>query len=189
YIYVVLTKMERSGLLRGKWRIEKGRRKHIYTITEFGITEFKRQQKASLDYLIASYIHMNFAELNLRNIIQIYSKYYNWLFKRLGVNIESSREANFILSIPYQDSPLCNAITVLAISEAFPYFWIYLVNPPEIKFHEEKNNLVIVKGWRDNIPLKDCFADYLHLIGSPKTPQKKRPYKNQLEFPRRVASF
>jgi ubiquinone/menaquinone biosynthesis C-methylase UbiE len=54
------------------------------------------------------------------------------------------------------------------MSEMFPKSSIVVVNPPGLRFYDDRPNVTFVDGRRHDMPLKDGFADYLMLEGFPR---------------------
>ena len=169
YVYMILTEMADRGILKGRWEgNEEGLRKHFYTRGENGEQEFRGMQRGSLDFLMGAYVQTNFSRPDLPNLIQTYSQFLIQLYKALGVPIPNAQGTKLILAVPYCDPLTYHPMEYYALSEAFPNASINLVKPPEMRLYNERSNLVLLDGWRHDMPLKDNYADYLYLRGFPK---------------------
>lgn len=169
YIYMVLTEMEEKGMLKGRWNENaEGPRKHFHSLSEDGVTEYRRRQRGSLDFLMGTYIRTNFSRTDLPGLIQTYGRFVAQVLDTLDVPSPNMQGVRFVVTVPYCDPLTYHPIEYYAMSESFPKASVYLVKPKEMKLYEERPNLFLVDGFRHDIPLKDVFADFLYLRGFPK---------------------
>ena len=165
YVYKVLLEMERDGLIKGRWVLNKnGPKKHLYSLTDGGLKEFRLLIKDSLDLLMRAFNHVNVGfgdPMSLAGNIKA-------VLKSLGVPIRSSKDLKVVFAIAGYDPLICYPSDFYAASEIFPGAAIHIVKPPEVVMGEAKRNLTLLDGFRHDMPFKDDFSDYLILEGFPK---------------------
>jgi DNA-binding PadR family transcriptional regulator len=163
YIYTILAEMQESGLLKGRWvQGAHGPRKHLYSLSKKGEDEFAEMVHESMDLLMGAYIKLNLTTQKISDHARILLH----MHSSMGIPAPT-RESRLVLAEPYFNPLSCYPIMYYATSQAFPEASIYVVKPPEIKLHEVNPNLTFLDGWRNDLPLKDEFADYLFLTGFP----------------------
>ena len=137
-------------------------------------------QRESLDFLMGTYIQTNFARQDLPSLIQTYSRFLRQLHEALGVPIPNGGGTKIVLAVPYCDPLTYHPMEYYAMSEAFPNASVSLVKPPEMRLYNERPNLVLLDGWRHDIPLKDDYADYLYLRGFPECVSEEEAIRESL---------
>jgi len=168
HVYTLLTKMEENGVLKSRW-VEnpngRGPRKHLYRLGKMGEERRALMVKDSIELLMSEFIRTNFKVRDLRDHIEGFREN----FAQTGrTQIGRTGSEVIVMTIPYYDPLICHPVSINALAEAFPKSLVYVVKPKEMKFAAERGNLKLLDGSRNDIPLKDEFADYLLLEGFPK---------------------
>jgi DNA-binding PadR family transcriptional regulator len=164
YLYMILTEMRDEGLLKARWvNDQKGRRKHLYSLSERGQEEFRQQVRDSLDVMMDGFVHAN---LNTRDLS-------DHLFALKGAFAWSGMPppgegSKFVFTIPSFDPLSCYPLQLRVASEMYPTVSVFVVKPSGVKYYDDRPNVTFVDGQRHDMPLKDGFADYLMLEGFPK---------------------
>ena len=171
YVYKVLLEMERDGQIKGRWLANRnGPRKHVYSLTDHGLKEFRLLIKDSLDLLMRAFNHVNVGFGDRLSVAGNTKA----VLKSLGVPIRSSKDLKVVFAIAGYDPLICYPSDFYAASEIFPDAAIHIVKPPEVILGESKRNLTLLDGFRHDMPFKDDFADYLILEGFPKYVSEER---------------
>jgi DNA-binding PadR family transcriptional regulator len=175
YVYTVLSEMEDEKLLAGRWQdSEKGPRKHFFTLSEAGQTEYRKRQKDSLDFLMGTYVKTNFSRADLPSLIKTYAKFLKQVYYALGARFPEAVGTKLVMAVPYFDPLTYHPIEYYSMSEAFPNASLYLIKPTEMKVYESRTNFQVADGFRHDMPLRDGFADHLYLRGFPKSVDEKK---------------
>src|SRR5579875_2105687 len=170
HVYTLLTKMEENGVLKSRW-VEnpngRGPRKHLYRLGKMGEERRALMVKDSIELLMSEFIRTNSKVRDLKDHIEGFRE--NFAFAQTGrTNIGQTGSEVIVMTIPYYDPLICHPVSINALAEAFPKSLVYVVKPKEMKFSSQKENLKLLDGSRNDLPLKDEFADYLLLEGFPK---------------------
>ncbi len=164
YLYMILCEMRNKGLLKARWvDDQKGRRKHLYSLSENGQEEFRQQVRDSLNVMMDAFVHAN---LNTRDLS-------DHLFALKGAFAWSGipppgEGSKFVFTIPSFDPLSCYPLQLRVASEMYPTVSLFVVKPSGVKYYDDRPNVTFVDGQRHDMPLKDGFADYLMLEGFPK---------------------
>ena len=171
YVYRVLAKMERDGSIGGRWASsESGPRKHIYALTQQGEKEFQVSLRDSLDFLMGSFNHFNRRIRDISPVIEGSKA----LLGSMRVPIRNSNKTRMIIATGGYDPMICYPYEFFAIAEILTESTIYVVRPPGSPMGESRKNLLIMDGFRHDLPFKEGFADYLFLEGFPKYVPEER---------------
>ncbi len=157
YVYTILANMERRGSLTGRWEGNRTRRpsRHFYRLSEQGRQELDTKVRDAVDLIMALFLSR--APMGSpRTFERICSK--------LGAPLPKGR-----LVIAASD---CNPAVSLQLYAHrligdLPGANVYLVKPPDLRFHLQPTGATVLDGRRDNLPFKDEFADSLFLLGIP----------------------
>lgn len=167
HVYTTLVEMEKeNGWLTSRWVGEGkgGNRKHLYSLTPSGRGEYDDIVKDSLGILIERFFKENLSFEDL-------SFHMGLVRETFGVPAGWSNEDTFrlVIASPAYHPLVCFPKFYYAVSEAYPNSSIYVVKRPweEAKPLEGRKNLTFVDGSRDDIPLRDGFADFILLQGFP----------------------
>lgn len=184
YVYAILTEMERGGLLRGRWiKSPKGPEKHLYSLGKRGEEEYQRMVGEAKDMLVGAFIRFNLTTQDV-------AKHANFLTGALGsIGIRPARGTRLVMVEPDFNPLTCYPLEFYSMSEAYPEASVYVVKPPGLKLDEGKSNLTFLDGSRDDIPLKDNFADYLLLSGFPAGPSLEDTVRECSRVLREEGSF
>lgn len=157
YVYTVLSEMERRGALSGRWEGNRTRRpsRHFYRLSEQGKQELQMKVRDAVDLIMA---------LFLSSAPMGSPKTFERICSKLGAPLPKGR-----LVIAASD---CNPAVSLQLYAHrlignLPDAAVYLVKPPELRFHEQPTGATVLDGRRNNLPFKDEFADSLFLLGIP----------------------
>lgn len=148
-LYRVLTEMSRERLLQGRWKKGKlGPRKRVYRIGEKGK---KEREKILLDAIET--VHGFYSEylLNLPGKTNVLSS----ICKLLSSDVDRKGEIAYI-SPKY--SVMLERI-LHELHEEMPEAKIYFVKPASLAVNLNVDNVWLLNGTYDNIPLKDGYVD------------------------------
>ncbi|MDG6933482.1 MAG: helix-turn-helix transcriptional regulator [Nitrososphaerota archaeon] len=167
YLYMILTDMRRKGLLSARWlENSKGPRKRLYSLSDAGREEFERILRESVEFVVDAFVQSNAA---VRNNMTDHVRSVRNTFRLLGIPTPQGG-SNLVITAPSFDPLLCHPISYYVISQAFPEASVSVVRPPEhASYFEGRPNLTFLDGRRQDIPLKNNFADYLMLEGFPRS--------------------
>lgn len=174
HIYTLLVEMENENhLLKSRWVEEKKRRKnnrngaprkHLYSLSESGRDEYENIVRDSLGVLMERFYKENLSFEDINFHIELVNE-------TLGETARWSRKDKFklVISSPSYHPLVCFPKFYYAVSEAYPNSSIYVVKSPwnSVRPLEGAANLTFLDGSRNEIPLKDDFADYVLLQGFP----------------------
>lgn len=164
YLYMILTALHERGMLRDRWvESSNGPRRHLYSLSKRGEEEFRGMLKESVNLLMDAFVHAN---VNARDVPD-HSDSIKAMFSSLRIP-PPSRGSKYVVTVPSFDPLLCYPIAFHILSETFADASIFVIKPPGVKMMEDRSNLTFLDGWRQDIPLKDGFADYLMLEGFPR---------------------
>ncbi len=164
YLYMILTDMRNKSLLRARWvENEKGPRKHLYSLSEGGLEEFRQQVSESLNVLMDAFTHANLNAKDLPDHVNVFKG----ALARFGIP-PPGRGDKFVYTSPSFDPLVCYPLGIRLLSELYPTSSIVVVKPSGLKFYDDRPNVTFVDGRRHDMPLKDGFADYMMLEGFPK---------------------
>jgi DNA-binding PadR family transcriptional regulator len=166
YLYMILAEMERDGLLLGRWTRRPGGagpRRHVYTLSEKGEKEYTNLVKDSLGLLMGAFFHHN----QTREDITRHKERVRDLVDSLDTAPHNLKGARVVIAIPSYDPLVCFPLYYYAWAEAFPNASIHLVKPRHLKLPASRPNVSLLDGSRNDIPLKDGFADLVVLEGIP----------------------
>ncbi|MDG6998142.1 MAG: PadR family transcriptional regulator [Nitrososphaerota archaeon] len=170
HVYTLLSQMEKdSRLLRSKWVVDKRKknspRRHLYSLSEAGNQEYENIVKDSLVVLMERFFKENISMEDL-------SFHMGLVREILGTRAKWSRNDSFrlVIASPTYHPLVCFPKFYYAVSEAYPNSSVYVVKNPweNGRSLENTKNLTFLDGSRDEIPLRDGFADYVLLQGFPK---------------------
>jgi DNA-binding PadR family transcriptional regulator len=176
HVYTLLTDMEKKdGLLQSRWVSEKKStkkgdaiRKHLYSLSEIGKEEYENIIKDSLGVLMERFYKENLSLDDLPFHIELVNEF-------IGNTAKLSRKDSFklVIASPSYHPLVCFPKFYYAISEAYPNSSIYVIKSPWDNIlkpiEDGAKNLTFLNGSRNEIPLKDNFADYVLLQGFPKS--------------------
>jgi DNA-binding PadR family transcriptional regulator len=175
HVYTLLVRMEKElGLLKSRWvgggadkRREKtdAPRRHLYALSEAGAAEYDNIVRDSLGVLMERFFREN---LSLEDL----SFHIGLARETLGVPPMWERGGSFrlVIASPSYHPLVCFPKFYYAVSEAYPNASVYVVKTPwenALRPLEARKNLTFVEGSRDDIPLRDGFADFVILQGFP----------------------
>ncbi len=157
-LYRILNEMMKEGLLEARWeRSPLGPRKRVYSLGSKGRKE--------LEYMIMEAI---------KTIHSFYGQYLTKLPPNTNpidslcsvITDELSGQGNIVHIIP-KYSPIHERM-IYALHDKAPGRKIYLVKPSSVTVKLNLENLLLLDGTYDNIPLKNNFCDLLVVIDLPK---------------------
>ena len=137
-------------------------RKHLYSLSESGEGEYDNIVRDALEILMERFFNENLSFEDIAFHIKIGRE----TFGALGKWPED-RPFTLVVASPSYHPLICFPKFYYALSEAFPKSSIYVVRSPWGKPLEGRKNLTFLDGSRDEIPLRDNFADYVLLQGFP----------------------
>jgi DNA-binding PadR family transcriptional regulator len=166
HVYTLLIQMEKDGLLKSRWEDGKrdARRRHLYSLSESGREEYEEIVKHSLGVLMERFFKDNLSFEDLAFHIRLAKE-------TLGTPGKWSDRDPFrlVIASPAYDPLVCFPKFYYALSEAYPKSTIYVVKSPWEESIEGRKNLTFLDGSRNEMPLRDGFADYVLLQGFPKS--------------------
>ncbi|MDE1852737.1 MAG: helix-turn-helix transcriptional regulator [Thaumarchaeota archaeon] len=164
HVYTVLVKMERDGLLKGRWTDARGKapRKHLYSLSREGNAEYDTLVEDSLGLIMEHFFEKSLS------------------FEDIGFHMRLSKEIlgglakwsdgsafRLVIVGPDYNPMVCFPKFYYSVSEAYPNADVYVVKRPWKRGLDGRKNLKVLDGSRDDIPLRDGFADYVLLQGFP----------------------
>jgi DNA-binding PadR family transcriptional regulator len=172
HVYVLLRKMEKEGLLKSRWsnatnsKRLKQAKKHLYSLSSPGEDEYNNIIYHSVLVLMERFFEENLLLEDLPFHIELVKE----TLGRLGSSPEVPH-SRIVIASPAYDPLVCFPKFYYALSDAYSNSMIYVVKNPWIDKEQlvGRKNLVFLDGSRDDIPLKDNFADYLLLQGLPRS--------------------
>lgn len=165
YLYSILLEMERDGLIHGRWVGESPRKKHVFSLTAAGRREFDAAVRRSLDFLMGAYNQNNIEEMP--TVLAPIIRFYSGLARTIGIPTSRIRDMNVVMAVGSFDPLVCYPNAFVALSTLSPDGKVFVVKDPEMNFCETRPNMVVLDGWRNDLPLKDGMADLLTLQGFP----------------------
>ncbi len=165
HVYVLLAKMERGGLLKSRWTGDRGEvpRKHLYSLSQLGNREYNKLVEGSLGVIMDRFFNENLSFEDMSFHVKLarevgFGKLANW-----------SQENAFrlVIASPSYDPLICFPKFYYILSQAYPHCSIYVVRRTWEKPLEGRRNLTFVDGFRNDMPLRENFADSILLQGFP----------------------
>jgi DNA-binding PadR family transcriptional regulator len=157
HLYQVLNEMLKEGLLDSKWeKSQSGPNKKIYKIGKKGRIERK---KILLDAVTT--IHKFYGEY-LRNLppdLNVLETFSNLIISKL----EKMENIGFYAS----NRSKMLEVVMLKIHQKTPHTSVYYIKPSKMKTDLKYENLMILEGKYDDIPIKNSFLDLLVVMGIP----------------------
>ena len=157
--------MERDGLIEGRWVGPSPRKKHVYSLTHEGRKEFNSAIRQSLILLMGAYNQSNIE--GLAKYLPMTIQFYSRLAEVVGLPLDRMKNMNVVMAVGPFDPLVCYPNAFIGLSTMVPHGKVYVVKDPDMNFCETRPNMVILDGWRNDIPLKDGMADLLTLQGFP----------------------
>ena len=166
-LYGVLTEMMRDGLLKGRW--EKGQlgpRKRVYMIGEKGR---KEREKILLDAI--EIVHGFYSEylLNLRGKANVLGS----ICKLLSASVDRNGEIAYV-SPQYS---VMHEKMLQVLHGELPEAKIYFIKPAPLAVDLNLDNLWLLNGAYDDIPLRRCYVDLAIVAGVPERNFLKKSLK------------
>lgn len=158
YLYEILAEMEDEGLLKGRWApnpIGKPDR-HYYSLAEGGKKELDRMVRDSID-LISEMVLMRRMRESPRMLTEVLSK--------LGSPLPRGR---LVVALPDGDPGLAYWLHLHSLVGNLREVSLYVVKPPDGRFRDPPPGVTVLDGRRNDLPLKDGFADFLLVSGLPR---------------------
>jgi PadR family transcriptional regulator PadR len=160
-IYAILKELKNEGLLIDRWeRSTSGPRKRIYTLGEKGRDTIKANLLEAI-----SVVHKHYGEyiISLYPEVDIIGEILNKLLN--GMN--GKKNIGYFTSQNYGSTNML----ISRLQRMMPEGSIYLIKPRSVDIQLESENIDMLSGRYDDIPLKDGFADVLLLIDLPEEEQ------------------
>lgn len=167
-VYTALVKMERDGLLKGRWvggQDGHGLRKHLYALNGTGESSLNEILTESLDLLMSAFVRASLMRANRPENVRGVA----WLLNMIGMDRRSMANKKLVVAVPRYNPLVCFPTMFYHLNSVYPEALIYVVRPPGIKFEGERTNLTFLDGHREKMPLRDGFADYVILEGFPRS--------------------
>lgn len=158
YLYEILTGMERDGILEGRWASNpSGKpRRHYYGLGKGGQEELDRMVRESID-LIQEKLLLNSPKGSPET------------FKKILASISSPAPRGIVIvALPDGSPAVSYQLHVRGLIGSLPRGRFYVVKPAKTHFYDPPTGVTILDGRRDDMPLKDGFADFLLLPGIPR---------------------
>lgn len=160
-IYAILKELKNEGLLIDRWeRSSSGPRKRIYSLGEKG----REAIKANLLDAI-SMVHKHYGEY----IISLYPQVdiIGDIMNRLIKGQEGKKNIGYYTNKNYATTDML----ISRLQRMMPEGRVYLIKPRSVDIALENENVDILSGRYEDIPLKDDFADILLIIDLPEEEQ------------------
>ena len=163
HVYTLLGEMEGKGLLKSRWTDgRKVPRRHFYSLSQSGRREYDKLVEDALGIIMERFFEENLSPGNMSYHIKFARD--GWA----GVAKWSMDDAfTLVIASPDYDPLTCFPKSYYTMSLAYPNSSVYVVKSPWRKPLEGRKNLTFIDGSRDDIPLRDSFADYVLLQGFP----------------------
>lgn len=148
-LYRVLNEMLNEGLLVAQWKKSpKGPKRRMYRVGKHGQAELDQILKDAIDV-----VHEFYSEY-LRTIApHVLSDLVQFMTNGL------KDDAVFVYVV--SESTVMHKYLLKSLRQRVPKSRIYFVKPEQMSFEEELNNLSVLNGSLQTIPLKQDFADLL----------------------------
>jgi DNA-binding PadR family transcriptional regulator len=156
-LYRVLGEMLREGLLESRWeKSQLGPKKRVYRLGEKGRKELDR----ILSDVIET-VHEFYSEylINLPPEVNAF----NSICRMLSDNLRGNE--NIVYVIPKYSAPTERILR--GLRSEVPEAKIYLVKPRSVVIDQKLDNIVLLDGTYNGIPLRDSFVDLLVFSGIP----------------------
>ena len=148
-LYRVLNEMLNEGLLTAQWKKSpKGPRRRMYRVGKHGQVELNKILRDAIDV-----VHEFYAEY-LRTIApQVLSDLIQFMTNGL--------KGEVVFVYVASESTVMHKYLLKSLQKRAPKSRIYFVKPEQMSFEEELDNLSVLNGSPQNIPLKQDFTDLL----------------------------
>jgi DNA-binding PadR family transcriptional regulator len=158
HLYAVLGEMLREGLLESRWeKSQIGPKKRLYRLGEKGKEELDRILSDAIET-----VHDFYSEYLVSLPPEVNS--FNSICRVLSNNLKGKK--NIVYIIPKYSAPTENILR--GIRSEVPEAKIYLVKPRSLAVDQKLDDIVLLDGTYNSIPLRDSFVDLLVFIGIPK---------------------
>jgi len=156
-LYRLLSRMEKDKLLRSEWQKgEIGPRKKVYVLTSFGKKELNRVLKEAVETIKDFY----------RDYLEQFPPQQG-VFNEMEKLIDDKvKDQNAVVIVHERFSGMSEWLTA-NLCNKLENGKVYLIKPSSIEMKLKRNNLVVLDGTYDDIPLKGNFATSLRVADIP----------------------
>lgn len=155
-LYRVLNDMSRDGLLEGRWeKSQRGPRKRVYILGEKGLIERKKMLMEAIELVHSHYDEYIMTLPSEQSVFDI-------IVKKFSRELPDPKIA---IITPFFATIHRRLITTIDLY--IPEATIYLIMPSTEEIDLSLPNLIQMKGFFNNIPLKKDMVDLLIIIGVP----------------------